>query len=328
MAVDALGRDDVWVVGARYVGGTATPFANNWNGRRWDSAPVELIADANAGFHDVALVSRGDAWAVGWLRAEAPMVQRWDGAAWTAVDVPAVGTTELFGVAASSQDAVWAAGRALDGRRWTTRILRWDGVSWATQDTPSPLDADATLRGIDAAGPGEAWAVGWSVAAGGRHRTLAMRVEGGAWRVVWTPNPGRGDHLLSSIAVVGPAEAWAVGWTVPGPDHERALILRWDGRTWRPSSLPDIPGRAQLTDVAAAGPDDVWAVGRATDPIQTFRSLVLHWDGDVWERIAAPAVGLEDTTLAGVAVARRSPWGVGTSVDQGGIYSSLVLNGC
>jgi hypothetical protein len=201
-------------------------------------------------------------------------------------------------------------------------------VSWRTQDTPSPADANATLRGIDAAGPGDVWAVGWTVAAGGRHRTLAMHSDGSRWRVVPTPNPGPGDHVLSSVAAVGPAEAWAVGWTIPRPDRERASILRWDGHGWRPSPLPYIAGRAQLTDVAAVGPDDVWAVGRATDRTQTFRSLVLHWDGSAWERVEAPSVGIEDDTLAGVAVAKRSPWGVGTAVDQGGIYSSLVLHGC
>ena len=328
-AVDALGTSDVWVVGARYVGGTAVPFASNWNGQRWDTAPVEVIADANAGFHDVALVGRELGWAVGWLRAEAPMVQRWDGAAWTSVSLPVPGSvTELFGVTAPSQDAMWAAGRVRDGRSYRPLVLRWDGAALQEQDVPSPAAANTTLRGIDAAGDGDAWAVGWTVAPGGRHRTLAMRLRDGAWRSVRTPNPGPGDHILSSVAVLGRDDAWAVGWTIPQPDRERALLLRWDGRRWATVPAPDIPGRSQLIDVAADGPDDVWAVGRATDREEIFRSLVLHWDGTTWERIRPPRVRAGDNTLAGVALAHGSPWTVGTAVDHGGIYRSVILNGC
>jgi hypothetical protein len=329
MAVDALGANDVWVVGARYVGGTAVPFASNWDGKRWDSAPVEVIADANAGFHDVALADREDAWAVGWLRAEAPMVQRWDGAAWTSVTIPATGTvTELFGVTAPSRDSMWAAGRVRDGRRDRPLVLRWDGTALEEQDVPSPAAPNATLRGIDAAGDGGAWAVGWTVAPGGRHRTLAMRFRAGVWRSVRTPNPGPGDHVLSGISVLGPDDAWAVGWAIPQPDHERALLLRWDGRRWATVPPPRIPGRAQLIDVAADGPDDVWAVGRATDREEVFRSLVLHWDGTTWARIRPQRVRAGDNSLAAVALAQGSPWTVGTAVDQGGIYRSVILSGC
>ena len=329
MAVDALGTGDVWVVGARYVGGTAVPFASNWNGQRWDAEPVEVIADANAGFHDVALAGRDDGWAVGWLRAEAPMVQRWDGAAWTSVTIPSTGTvTELFAVTATSPDSMWAAGRVRDGRRYRPLVLRWDGTALEEQEAPSPAAANTTLRGIDAAGDSAAWAVGWTVAPGGRHQTLAMRFRQGAWRSVRTPDPGPGDHLLSAVSVLGPDDAWAVGWTIPEPDHERALVVRWDGRRWATVPLPEIPGRTELIDVAAAGADDVWAVGRATDRREIFRSLVLHWDGTTWERIRPPRVQAGDNTLAGVALAKGSPWTVGTAVDQGGIYRSVILNGC
>ncbi len=330
VAVDGLAPDDVWVVGAHYEGGAGVPYARRWDGETWDSAPVEVVEDANAGFHDVAVVSADDAWAVGSLRAEEPMVQRWDGSAWQNVTLPPTGSAaaELFGVTAAAPDAVWAVGRALHGLRWRALALRWDGGSWGVQDVPTFAGTDAALRGVDANHPGDAWAVGWSVSTGGRYRTLAVHFDGTEWRRVPTPNPGRGDHLLSSVVAPAPDEAWAVGWSIPPDGRDRPLVLRWDGRRWRREILPDIAGRAQLMDVAASGARFVWAAGRATDPSGTFVGLLLLRNGNSWVRVGDIDVGAEDDTLSGVAVTDRSPWGVGTSVDAEGRYTSLVVSGC
>src|SRR5262249_9928274 len=64
--------------------------------------------------------------------------------------------------------------------------------------------------------------------------------------------------------VLSRTDAWAVGSTVPaGPGIDRALILHWNGRTWKPVPVPDTghtKGSA-LTGVSAGSPRDVWAVG-------------------------------------------------------------------
>jgi hypothetical protein len=324
MSVDALTSHDVWVVGAHYEGGAGAPYARRWNGDTWAAVPVELVADANAGFHDVAAVSADDAWAVGNLRAREPMVQRWDGDAWTSVTVPAPGViSELFSVTATEAGAVWAVGRSLEGSRWRTLILRSNGRTWTRVEAPTPRGADAALRGVDATGPRDAWAVGWSVSRG-RFRTLALHYDGTSWAIVRTPDQG----LLSSVVAVGVDEAWAVGWIIGADGRDRPLVLRWNGDRWRSERVPGIVGRAQLTDVAADGPDDVWAAGRATDRTETFAPLLLRRDRGTWERIATPDVGADDDTLAGVTVAAGSPWGVGTSVDAEGRYTSLILSGC
>jgi hypothetical protein len=329
-AVDGLAPDDVWVVGTHYEGGAGIPYANRWDGEAWDAASIEVVEEANSGFHDVAAVSGEEAWAVGNLRAREPIVQRFDGSAWQDVTVPSTGfeAAELLGVTAPDASTVTAVGRALDGGRWRTLVMDWDGTSWAVVDAPTPRAADATLRGVDASGAADAWAVGWSVARGGRHRTLALRSDGTSWTAVATPNPGGGDHLLSAVVSLDVDDAWAVGWSIDGDSGDRPLVLRWDGSEWTGVPLPAIGGRVQLIDVAASGPNDVWIAGRATDETQTFASLLLRWDGRAWRRVPTPDVGADDDTLAGVAVTDGAPWGVGTSVDLEGSYTSLVLSGC
>jgi hypothetical protein len=329
IAMEGTGRDDVWVVGAHYEGGAAIPYARWWDGERWDAVPVEVVGDANAGFHDVVALSPDDAWTVGSLRAREPMAQRWDGAAWTSVPVPDLRfvESELMSVTAAGPDDVWAVGRGLSERRWRPLILRWDGRTWEQEDVPG-VAADATLRGASAAAPDDAWAVGWTVGAGGRHRTLALHFDGSSWGIVATPNPGVGHHVLSSVAAVSPDEAWAVGWSI-GPDgRDRPLVLRWDGGRWRPATVPTIGGRAQLIDVAARASGDVWVAGRVTDRTETFATLILHGNGAEWRRVPTPDVGADDDTLAAVAVGDGSVWVAGTAVDAEGGYSSLVLGGC
>jgi hypothetical protein len=331
VAVDAVDRDDVWVVGAHYDGGASVPYARRWDGSAWKGVPVELVADANAGFHDVAAVSADDAGAVGSLRSREPIVERWDGVRWSNVPVPSAGSqvSELFGVTASSDGTVWAVGRALDGRRWRTLVLEWDGGAWTVMnDVPSPRGADGALRGADASAGDDGWAVGWSAGPEGRLGALALHFDGTSWRPMKTPDPGTEDQVLSAVVATDDGSAWAVGWSIGDEGRDLPLILRWGGRRWEKVPVPEVAGRAQLIDVAAEGPGDVWAAGRATDETGTFASFLLHWDGRSWERVVAPDVGADDDTLAGVAVTDGSPWGVGTSVDAEGKYASLVLTGC
>lgn len=329
VGLDGIAADDVWVVGAHYEGGAGIPYARRWDGETWSAAPVEIVAEANAGFHDVVAVAGDDAWAVGSMRGSEPMAQRWDGSEWRAVRVDPTGAAEaeLFAVTAAGRER-WSVGRARFGLRWRPLVMGWQGRSWAAADVPALGGVDAALRGVDAVGPGDAWAVGWTAAPGGRQRTLALRFDGSAWQRVPTPNPGDGDHLLSSVAAVGPDEAWAVGWSVPGDGRDRPLILRWDGARWRPVPAPELVGRAQLVDVSAPEGGDAWAAGRVTDATETFGSLVIAWDGEGWTEVETPDVGAEDDTLAGIAVVDGFPWAVGTSVDIEGRYTSLTLSGC
>jgi hypothetical protein len=329
VALDGTAADDLWVVGAQYDGGKGIPYARRWDGHGWQATRVELVAEANAGFHDVVAVSGREAWAVGSLRGSEPMAQRWDGSAWVDEPVEAVGANEaeLFGVAATA-DRRWAVGRARFGLRWRPLVMGWDGRSWSEDDAPIPRGVDAALRGVDAVTPDDVWAVGWTAGPGGRLRSLALRFDGRAWRRVPTPNPGPGDHLLASVAAPADDEAWAVGWSVGSDGRDRPLILRWDGTRWRPVPAPEFEGRAQLVDVAAPEAGDAWAAGRVTDDTETFGSLVLSWDGERWTEVETPDVGAEDDTLSGIAVVDGFPWAVGTSVDEEGRYTSLTLSGC
>ncbi|HET9672804.1 MAG TPA: hypothetical protein VFQ40_08160 [Actinomycetota bacterium] len=326
--VDGTASDDVWVVGAAYKGGTSDPYAARWNGERWTRPPIEPIEAEIGGLADVAAVRADDAVAVGSVRSREPIAFRWDGERWRGQTIRAFPTeeAELFGVAAAGREA-WAVGRSRVGRRWHTLVMRSAGRAWARVGAPTPPGLDAALRGIDASGPDDVWAVGWTAAPGGELGALALHHDGERWRRVPTPDV-EGWEVIGAVDAVGPDEAWAVGWSIGDDGVDRPLVLRWDGGSWTEVEIPALEGRAQLLGVSAPGPDDAWAVGRMMDDTQTFVSLVLRWDGRRWSVVPTPDVAAEDDTLVGIAVVDGFPWTVGSALGEDQRYRSLLLSGC
>jgi hypothetical protein len=80
-----------------------------------------------------------DVWAVGQQWSEGgwrPVIEHWDGKAWSIVPSPSMEAT-LAGVSAVSADDVWAAGQtpAPGASSPGLVLLHWDGASWTTVDT-------------------------------------------------------------------------------------------------------------------------------------------------------------------------------------------------
>jgi hypothetical protein len=327
--MDGVVADDLWVVGARYRGGSSEPYASRWDGQRWNDAPVADLEAEIGGFHDVAAASGRAAWAVGSTRAREPIAFSWDGARWSSDPIASleVEEAELFGVTAAGR-SVWAVGRERTGRRWSALVMERRGGAWRRAAARSPGGVDATLRGVDAAAPNDVWAVGWTAGPGGRLRTFAMHHDGTSWQRVPTPGSGGDYDILAAVDAVSADESWAVGWAIDAEGIDRPLVLRWDGDRWSSVAVPELPGRAQLTGVSVPLPDHVWIAGRIVDETQTFASLVLRWDGRSWSTIRTPDVGAEDDTIASIAVVDGFPWIVGSSLGVDQKYRSLLLSGC
>jgi hypothetical protein len=120
-AASADAADDVWAVGYEQAGGGWQPVALRWDGTNWT---VQAPADPGstvAAYRAVDARSPDDVWAVGMRldparSAYGPLIEHWDGTAWTAeTGAPAgggAGGSELFAVdAAPGAEGVWASGR-------------------------------------------------------------------------------------------------------------------------------------------------------------------------------------------------------------------------
>ncbi|TNY37680.1 hypothetical protein [Thermomonospora catenispora] len=211
----------------------------------------------------------------------------------------------LTGVAATAPDDVWAVGQA-HGR---PLAAHWDGETWSVPPGPAPSAAaiGAGLEGV-AAGPtdGPGGPAATVIAVGGAYdRLLGTEVplirqwNGAAWEEAAAPALPGGpdtarDYVLTDVAMVGPAEAWAVGHGF-GP-RAPLIALRWRDGRWRMVDGPSGVHRGKLLAVCGTSPRDVWAVGAAGR-----EGLIAHFDGTAWRRVPAPATRFPLTDVTATA---------------------------
>jgi hypothetical protein len=103
-----------------------------------------------------------------------PLIEHWDGTAWTIVPAPEYGSegTYLDGISGSSPTDLWATGLAL--------IEHWDGSDWRIVSVSKVGKDFAELRSVVALSPDDVWAAGQYVpwAGGG---TIVSHWDGSSW---------------------------------------------------------------------------------------------------------------------------------------------------
>ena len=283
LAVSADAVSDVWAVGRTGDRG----LIEHWNGTAWSVSPF-TPPGRESELRGVAAVSARDVWAVGTFsdgHRDRALIEHWDGKRWTQVPVPrpvaARDASALSAVSATGRREAWAVGRTGDGTNGRTLALHWNGARWCLVPSPSPGTSNR-LAAVAIVPGGGAWAVGQQ-SAGGTSQILILRWTGLRWLPVPSPDlggdPARASELLS-VTATSPFSAWAVGdgmrHTASGAE-DSIVILRWDGRSWKPVSSPQ-PGDGHdrvLAAVAAASAGDVWAVGSFEDHRER-RLLAIH----------------------------------------------------
>src|SRR5581483_4235535 len=132
------------------------------------------------------------------------------------------------------------------------------------------------LYGITALSANDVWAVGdasVSTASGVERLALTLHWNGKTWTQVPTPNPAPStmaathvSNALSAVSGSSSHDVWAVGqynlWSA-GVRGARALLLHWDGSSWKLVPSPStVAGRVSfLNGVAAPSATGAWAVG-------------------------------------------------------------------
>ncbi|MBO0801920.1 MAG: hypothetical protein J2P25_02445 [Nocardiopsaceae bacterium] len=120
--------------------------------------------------------------------------------------------------------------------------------------------------------------------------------------VTFRPAPPIANASLTSVAVLSPSSAWAVGDTT----NSTGMIVRWNGKKWK--SVPVPTQVLGLTSVSASSPSSAWAVGynRLGD------ALSMHWNGTEWRPVRVP-MGPGDLNAVAADTARNAQdaWAVG-----------------
>jgi hypothetical protein len=253
-------------------------------------------------------VSANQIWAVGYAEDFASLksttlIERWNGSTWSIVPSPnPAGSNrpnELFALAASGSNVVWAVGEAGYPEE-EALILRLNGNRWRAV----PNGCGTALYGLDVVSANDVWAVG---------PNTTCHFDGSAWVVVPSPQP-RGqynevEYSLRDVSALGPNDVWASGYRVIDFGEYvvyASIVEHWDGKAWSLTTI--VPGH-QLNGIEAIAAADVWAVG--TD---ATRGVVAHFDGQGWNLVPSPSPG--DTGMLADVEAESSDhlWAVGTSL--------------
>jgi hypothetical protein len=225
-------------------------------------------------------------------------------------------TNELLGIAAVSENDVWAVGWAQDpdGPEYVKRTLieHFDGTAWSIVRSQNwPNDTQSVLHSVSAASATDVWAVGSSHNGYYPGRTLIQHWDGTEWSIVPSPSPDTQVNELRGVAALAANDVWAVGYHLGAQTQSpvETLILHWDGVSWSQVPSPNVFGVAnQLFGMAAISTNDIWAVGYAGGA-----PLSMHWNGSAWNIVPMQVGdGLSTETLAAVSgAASNDVWAVG-----------------
>ncbi len=110
--------------------------------------------------------------------------------------------------------------------------------------------------------------------------TLAMLLAWGTaasaapgWTVVPTVDPSATKNVLNAVAVLGAADAWAVGhFTAPDQDDDGLNMLteHWNGSTWSVAASPNVGANDNLLNGVSATTGEVWTVGSSNVTAHTL----------------------------------------------------------
>lgn len=275
-SVAVFSAEDIWAVGhsSQEVHGKVTTLALHWDGKSW-----AVVATPNPGPNDnvlfgVSVLSRTDAWAVGFSLGpggvSAPLTLHWDGAVWQAIPYPAsLGARFLSDVIAVAPADVWAVGNwEWLGDRYPL-IAHWDGHQW-TESHAQPLAGPGFLWGIHASSANDVWAVGSRGIS-----SLTVRWNGNEWALAGTTGEGPGE-VFFDVSVRSPTEAWAVGRTRDHQGNPVGLIGRWEGDAWALVATPTLDSTESTLFGIAASIRDAWAVGISFLDSQHSDTLTEH----------------------------------------------------
>jgi hypothetical protein len=267
-AVAVKSSTDAWAVGS-YQNGTADQtlieLLSNGNWEQVSSPDPGGSTHTNV-LNDVAISSATNAWAVGQYStgtAFRTLIEHWTGVKWAVAPSPNRSSSddELLGVSATSSKNAWAVGYSTTSDDlFQTLIEHWNGTAWKRIPSPDPegSSSSASLFGVAASSPSDAWAVG-GYFKDGVEQALIMHWNGKTWKLAAAPSLDKPSvrGALSSVAIVSAANVWAVG----SLNGKLTLAAHWNGSRWTEVPSPNPGSFSDFSAVAASSATNVWAVG-------------------------------------------------------------------
>jgi hypothetical protein len=324
-AVSCVNADFCMAVGAP---GNLTlpPFAEMWNGSIW--AEVSLPpADGQTGLKvqlaGISCVTTQFCIAVGNVvnaGLESPLIEQWNGAAWTVVQDIGSDTTALQDVSCPTVNFCMAVGTLFVSPN-SVFVEEWNGSSWTPTTLTAPAGTvDAFGSGVSCTTPTFCMIVG----------TAGNSTSGGAYAAswdgtTWTPSALSNsfpDVILESVSCVGVSFCMADG--IGGVNGNHPIVDSWDGAGWTQETVPTLPAAGKLFGISCISASACTAVGQFLPTVGgTTSTLAFTWNGLAWSQATntPDAAGAAQTFFTDVACLTN--WAcvaVGTFESSGGQF--------
>lgn len=274
-AVAAGSAKAAWAVGNVAQGETSVPLIEYSTGKGFHRQ--EVPQRDHGALIAVAASSAKNAWAVGTasgLVLQTPYVVHWNGNRWATLDTRRIAGTYFLSVTTTGAHDVWFLG----GRDGHDEVVRWNGSSFDVYRLPLPRGsaADNTiLSGITAAGPREAWTVGYTwPTTSGRRITFADHWNGRRWKLVPVPSPSF-ETAANSITAAGHRVYLGGALTTKTGGGSSAFVMRYIDGAWRRVSLPDPHKQTVLEQLSVSTKSGALVGLRRRRTGDSFRETVL-----------------------------------------------------
>jgi len=278
------------------VGGNSPQMATQMVGERWDGKHWSRVAmpkpsgASEVATGGVACPSDHECMAVGTgypypggASGSAAIVERWNGARWTAVRAADPGSSSLLeAISCPSAASCYAVGSYTpEGESaFSPLIEHWNGKKWAQQTAPVPHGTSFGSL-ADVSCPSAKFCVAVGTKGSGE---LIERWNGSGWSATTPPSPssatlyGVSCPTTKFCAAVGSDETAAGG----------SVVERWNGTTWSGSTTP-VPSGASypvLGSVSCVSATHCLAVGDDNPGV-----YAASWNGHGWRPVAMTATG-------------------------------------
>jgi hypothetical protein len=272
-AVVATAKDDAWAFGGTNPGGTSTPTAERWTGKRWQ--PWALPSGLSGFIVAAAASSPSNVWAVGngyalrWNGVRWSVAKTWSEAGQT-TSVAVISPTNVWVFGSSSFSGVTGLGAwHFTGRTW----IRATGLA-------------SRIYRVSAISRHDIWAVTVSPDGGS-----VVQYNGHSWARVPAADAALARTQLDDVLAVSPDNIWVSGVTPVSGVDGHLVLLHWNGQRWNRFVSP-WPVQ-QPERFATDGAHGVWIP--AVTGGQTPATWILHLSSaGVWTRTQI-AVGWPQT---------------------------------
>lgn len=336
-SVSAASPTDAWAVGDFYNSSNPNVLVNmaeHWDGSTWSEFPLPNVGANQNTLFGVSELPTGLTWAVGydldanWV--DQTLVEHWNGSTWTVIPSPSPGAQGniLYGVAALSDNDVWAVGVRLDANGTAHPLAEhWDGTAWSVVSTPDPNGTGNALYALDAVSATSVYAVGQTGAAF-PSQALIEHWDGTKWSQL--ASPADQAESLTTLGVTGSD----ISLTIVGDRESDTAPYTTEIASGAPSSLalatsPNATGENDLFSAATAADGTAYAAGWSVDPSTgNYLSLIEHETGGTWSIEPSPDPGSGANGFAGIAaIPGGGLWAVGNFSNKAN-NATLIAHHC